>query len=251
MTQRSAAWQEKLSALWQKTKALLSKDYSLEDLRNWGQHAKDLKEKLLQAKDFSALPGLSSGKGTIDSLNAVTQGFDIKQLPQLLKTVVVRLRKPLLILLVLFLLYVLNLLVLKPYEQRLQEQMNLRPAQWSQLQSLIKQSKTTAAGTASSQNLGVPTTVSALNEAELQTIQRVFSSRSVKPSVLRITTDNPPHLELQANEVLFSSVLDALEELRTTWRLYPEQLNVVAGSSSGVVNIGGSLVQANMNRVGP
>ena len=251
MTQQSAAWQEKLSAWWQKTKALLSKDYSLDDLKNVGQYAKDLKDKLLQAKDLSVLSGLSSGKGTADGLNAVMQGFEIKQVPQLLKTIVVRLRMPLLILLVLILLYVLNLMVLKPYELRLQEQVNLRPAQWSQLQSLIKQSKATASGAASPQSLGAPTTVSTLNEAELQTIQRVFSSRGVKPSVLRITTDNPPHLELQANEVLFSTVLDALEELRTTWRLYPEQLNVVAASSAGMVNIGGSLVQASMNRAAP
>jgi type II secretory pathway component PulM len=253
MTQQSAVWQEKLSAWWQKTKALLSKDYSLDDLKNLGQHAKDLKDKLLQAKDLSVLSGLSSGKGTADGLNAVMQGFEIKQVPQLLQTVVVRLRTPLLILLVLILVYVLNMMVLNPYEQRLQEQINLRPAQWSQLQSLIKQSKTTvtASGAASRQSLGAPTTVSTLNEAELQTIQRVFSSRGVKPSVLRITTDNPPQLELQANEVLFSTVLDALEELRTTWRLYPEQLNVVAASSAGLVNIGGSLVQPSMNRAAP
>lgn len=242
-----SSWQEKLGGWLSKIKAVLSKDYSLDDLRNLGLHITELKEKLLQAKGVSAPPRPSSGKGTADGLNAVIQGFDIQQLPQLLKTVVTRYRNPLFILIALIMIYVLHSTVLNPYKQRLQEQMSERPAQWSQLQSLIKQSKTDTSGSTVSQGLGMSTTVSTLNESELQTIQKVFSSRGLKPSVLRITTDNPPNLELQANEVLFSSVLDALEELRTGWRLYPEKLDVVAASSAGMVNIGGSLVQASKN----
>jgi hypothetical protein len=42
---------------------------------------------------------------------------------------------------------------------------------------------------------------------------------------------------------MFSVLLDALDELRTTWRLYPEQLNVVSSTGAGVVNISGVLVQ--------
>jgi len=62
-----------------------------------------------------------------------------------------------------------------------------------------------------------------------------------------MTADNPPRLELQASEVMFSVLLDVLEELRITWRLYPEQLNVVASSGAGMVNVSGALAQSSNN----
>ena len=65
--------------------------------------------------------------------------------------------------------------------------------------------------------------------------------------MFRLTTDNPPRLEFQASEVMFSVLLDVLEELRTTWRLYPNQLSVVANSGAGMVNVSGILTQYGTN----
>jgi type II secretory pathway component PulM len=120
--------------------------------------------------------------------------------------------------------------------------LELRPAQWSQLQNLIKLAKATAASGSSSFSTA-PGTVTLLDDMELQKIRGVLTSRGLKPSVLRLSADNPPRIEFQASDVMFSVLLEALDEIRTTWRLYPEQLNVVASSGAGMVNISGVLMQ--------
>jgi len=124
----------------------------------------------------------------------------------------------------------------------------MRPAQWSALQSLIKLSKTaitakSAAGSDSFSLLARSSTVTLLDEIELQKMRNILTTRGMKPNILRLTADNPPRIEFQANDTLFSVLLDALEELRTTWRLYPEQLNVISSSGAGMVNISGVLIQ--------
>ena len=117
-----------------------------------------------------------------------------------------------------------NAFVISPYAQRVQNQLDMRPAQWSQLQSLIKLAKSISTA---------PVTISLLDDMELQKIRSVLTSRGIKPNALRLTADNPPRIELQASDAMFSVLRDTLDELRTTWRLYPEQLNVV--STSGAV----------------
>ena len=123
----------------------------------------------------------------------------------------------------------------------------MRPAQWSQLQSLTKLAKSAAANASGSampsSYLATPSTVSSLDEMEIQKIRSVLTSRGIKPSVLRLTADNPPRIEMQASDAMFSVLLGVLDELRTTWSLYPEQLNVVSSSGAGIVNISGVLVQ--------
>ena len=47
----------------------------------------------------------------------------------------------------------------------------------------------------------------------------------------------------QAPTYMFAVVVDVLEELRSTWRLYPERIELVATSSTAVVNLSASLVQ--------
>ena len=90
-------------------------------------------------------------------------------------------------------------------------------------------------------------TVSPLDEQELQKILNVFTARGLKPSVFRLSTDNPPRIEFQASEVMFSVFLDALEELRTTWRLYPIQLSVLANGGAGMVSVSGMFSQYGSN----
>jgi type II secretory pathway component PulM len=129
----------------------------------------------------------------------------------------------------------------------------MRPAQWSQLQSLIKLAKSSSfsASQAPSYSPGIAT-VTLLDDMEMQKIRSVLTARGLKPNVLRLAADNPPRIEFQATDAMFSVLLDTLDELRTTWRLYPEQLNVISTSGAGMVNISGVLVQyggqAGMNR---
>lgn len=229
---------EKCIGLLKKAKELLSKDYSMQDLKKLKSLPKELKQALSATR-------LASTKAS--SALEIAPKFDAKKLPALLQAFALRYRQMLLALLCVAVLLVINAYVVSPFAQRVQNQLDMRPAQWSQLQSLMKLAKsaaTNASGSAMpSSNLATPSTVSSLDEMEMQKIRSVLTSRGIKPSVLRLTADNPPRIEMQASDAMFSVLLDVLDELRTTWRLYPEQLNVVSSSGAGVVNISGVLVQ--------
>ena len=210
-------------------KDLLSKDYSLQDLKNLKSLPKTLQQKLSGLK-------LSSSNAALGSTQA-REKFDYKQIPNLLATYMTSHRNVVVGFVVLIAALLINAFAISPYAQRVQNQLEMRPAEWSQLQSLIKLAKSTSAA---------PATVSLLDDTELQKIRSVLTSRGIKPNVLRLTADNPPRIELQASDAMFSVLLDTLDELRTTWRVYPEQLNVVSTSGAGgagMVNIGGVLVQ--------
>ena len=233
---------EKLSAFSQQIKALLTKDYSMQDLRNLPNLLKDWWNS--SAKQITQSQGDDSTKNAL-SLKSIG-ALDLKQALQILQRFVLNQRKALLLVLLLLLLWITYILLLAPYSLRLQERLEMRPAQWSQLQSLIRIAKTSAAGS------GLSTTVSNLDDREVEKILSGLKSRGIKPSVFRLTTDNPPRLEFQASEVMFSVLLDVLEELRITWRLYPNQLSVVANSGAGMVNVSGVLTQygSNTNPIG-
>ena len=228
---------EKLSAFGQQIKALLTKDYSMQDLRNLPNLVQDWWNN--SAKQITQSQGVDSTKNALSlkSLGAL----DLKQALQIVQRFLLNQRKALLLMLLLLLLWITYILLLAPYSLRLQERLEMRPAQWSQLQSLIRISKTSAAGS------GLSTTVSNLDDREVEKILSGLKSRGIKPSVFRLTTDNPPKLEFQASEVMFSVLLDVLEELRITWRLYPSQLSVVANSGAGMVNVSGVLTQYGTN----
>lgn len=210
-------------------KELLRKDYSLQDLKNLKSLPKVLQQKTAGLKLASS--NIAQGSTQAD------EKFHYKQIPNLISTYIANNRNVVIGLAALIIVLLINALVISPYAQRVQNQLAMRPAQWSQLQSLIKQAKSTSVA---------PVTVSLLDDMELQKIRNVLISRGIKPSVLRLTADNPPRIELQASDAMFSVLLDTLDELRTTWRVYPEQLNVVSTSGAGgagMVNIGGILVQ--------
>jgi hypothetical protein len=210
-------------------KDVLSKDYSLQDLKNLKSLPKTLQQKLSGLK--------STSSNAVSGSTQAGEKFDFKQIPNLLLTYMTSHRNVVIGLAILIVVLLVNAFVISPYAQRVQNQLDMRPAQWSQLQSLIKLAKSTSAA---------PATVSLLDDTELQKIRSVLTSRGIKPNVLRLTADNPPRIELQASDAMFSVLLDALDELRTNWRLYPEQLNVVSTSGAGgagMVNIGGVLVQ--------
>jgi hypothetical protein len=170
--------------------------------------------------------------------------FDIKQLPSLLSRFVIEQRNAFVLLFIVLLLLLVNFFAITPYSQRVQNQLDMRPAQWSQLQSLIKLTKSSSfsASQTPSYSPGIAT-VTLLDDMEMQKIRGVLTTRGLKPNVLRLTADNPPRIEFQSSDAMFSVLLDALDELRMTWRLYPEQLNVISTSGAGMVNISGVLVQ--------
>ena len=116
----------------------------------------------------------------------------------------------------------------------LESKLALRPAQWAQLENLIRLSKAN-----SSQVSGIEP----MDEAELQRVRIILAAKGIKPSVLRLTLENPPRVELQMSEVLFSSAVDALEELRKSSSLYPEHIEVSATPKIAVVNLTASLKQ--------
>lgn len=229
---------EKILDALKKLKELLSKDYSMHDLKKLGSLSKDWKQKL---SAMTAPLGDITNRADGNIVNIRTN-FDFKQLPVLAQDFLVRQRKIVLAILVLIAALIVNVLLIAPYGLKVADQLELRPAQWSQLQNLIKLAKATAASGSSSFST-VPGTVTLLDDMELQKIRGVLTSRGLKPSVLRLSADNPPRIEFQASDVMFSVLLEALDELRTTWRLYPEQLNVVASTGAGMVNISGVLMQ--------
>ena len=143
-------------------------------------------------------------------------------------------RKLLLSLAVLATLWALMQFWATPYVHRLEGQISLRPMQWVQLENLIKLSK--------SKPMQLNTVV-LVDEAELQKIRNILVARGLKPSVLRHGVENPPRIELQASDVMFAVVVDVLEELRLTWRLYPERIELVATPSTAMVNLSATLVQ--------
>lgn len=221
--------QEKLLAALKRFKELCTKDYSLHDLKNLGAQAKGLRKKLSQI----SVPADISG-GLLKS----KQHWDLNQILGSLKIFVVRQRYLFLVLLGLAMLLLLHRFVLAPYEAQIQSQLVMRPAQWSQLQSLVKLSKIDPAS-----SLALVSTVTPLDEMELQKVRSILTARGLKPAVLRLTTDNPPRLEIQVSDAMFSVVLDILDELRSTWRLYPTQMNVLAAGGPGVVNVSTTLLQ--------
>jgi len=221
--------QERLLALVKRLKELSTKDYSLQDLKNLGASAKQFKEKLSK--------GSVAHDSSLTALKSV-QAWDVKRVLVSLQRFAVSQRYLILLALGLILILLLHRFVLAPYQAQIESQLAMRPAQWSQLQSLIKLAKPSTSSSLSRVSIVAP-----MDEMELQKLRNVMTTRGLKPAVLRLTTDNPPRLELQVSEAMFSVVLDLLEELRTTWRLYPTQMNVVAAAGPGVVNVSATLLQ--------
>lgn len=233
-------YSEKLFTFLKKVKELLSKDYSVQDLKNLKSLPKTLKEKLSEVQG-----GLSKTSASSELITSSTTQFDIKKLLLLAREFLIQRRSLFILLLLILLVLLINRFVVAPYSQRVQDQLDMRPAQWSQLQSLIKQAKSysPSASQAPSYGGGGVATVTLLDDMELQKIRGVMSSRGLKPTILRLTADNPPRIEFQSSDAMFSVLLEVLDEIRTAWRLYPEQLNVVSTTGAGIVNISGVLVQ--------
>jgi type II secretory pathway component PulM len=129
----------------------------------------------------------------------------------------------------------ISVVLARPIQERFENVLAMRPAQWGHLQQLVATARTPIAQ---------PRLVPPLDEAELSRIRTTLTNQGIKPAVLRLTSDNPPRLEMQLNTVLFASVVDNLEDLRRTWQLFPVRANVQASGNVGVVNASFTLEQS-------
>lgn len=123
---------------------------------------------------------------------------------------------------------------LLPLIGHLESKVALRPAQWAQLENLIRLSKANTLQVSGTEPL---------DEAELQRIRVILAAKGIKPAVLRLSLENPPRVELQMSEVVFSNAVDVLEELRKTWNLYPDNIEVSSTPKLSVVNLSANLKQ--------
>jgi type II secretory pathway component PulM len=139
-------------------------------------------------------------------------------------------------------LWVIILIWLTPYSAKIQGKIDLYPAQWNHFQGLLK---------ASDVNQAPASTVAMLGDIELENIRGALRRHGLKPNVIRLGSEMPPHLEFQANDLIFSVLIDVLQELRASWHLYPDHLSIVATPMIGMVNVSASLIQVRSSTLEP
>jgi hypothetical protein len=211
-------------------KAALTKDYSWQDIKTWMSN---------RSAHGSIADTASTASSTLTS---------VSNLPQALAAAAGRHHMLLIALVCIALFAIASQLWLLPMTKTMQAQLELRPVQWAQLQHVLKVNQLISAPGVGGSTAGVSgaraTLVTPLNEAEMQKVRAVLAARDIKPNILRLSNDNPPRLELQANDVLFSAWIEVLEELRQVWRLYPESVSAIASANPGIVQISSTLKQA-------
>ena len=211
-------------------KAALTKDYSWQDIKTWMSN---------RSAHGSIADTASTASSTLTS---------VSNLPQALAAAAGRHHMLLIALVCIALFAIASQLWLLPLTKTMQAQLELRPVQWVQLQHVLKVNQLISAPGVGGSTAGVSgaraTLVTPLNEAEMQKVRAVLAARDIKPNILRLSNDNPPRLELQANDVLFSAWIEVLEELRQVWRLYPESVSAIASANPGIVQISSTLKQA-------
>jgi len=218
-------------------KAALTKDYSWQDITAW------LSNKRANASSTNA--DSNTKLGSADRRAPGLSSFS--NLPMALVAAAGRHRMLLAALLCIGLFAVASQVWLLPLTKNMQVQLDLRPVQWAQLQHLVRVNQVASATGVGASSMAASgsraTLVSPLNEAEMQKVRAVLAARDIKPNVLRLSNDNPPRLELQANDVLFSAWIEVLDELRQVWRLYPETVSAIASATPGLVQVSSSLKQ--------
>jgi hypothetical protein len=211
-------------------KAALTKDYSWQDIKTWMSN---------RSASSSTTNTASTASSTLTS---------VSNLPQALAAAAGRHHMLLIALVCIALFAIASQVWLLPLTKTMQAQLELRPVQWAQLQHVLKVNQLISAPGVGGSTAGASgaraTLVTPLNESEMQKVRAVLAARDIKPNVLRLSNDNPPRLELQANDVLFSAWIEVLEELRQVWRLYPESVSAIASANPGIVQISSTLKQA-------
>lgn len=208
-------------------KAALTKDYSWQDIKTW----------------------MSNRSAHASTANTASSSFaGLSNLPRALTAAAGRHRMLVIALVCIALFAITSQVWLMPMTKTMQAALELRPVQWAQLQHVLKVNQLISAPGVGGSTAGASgaraTLVTPLNESEMQKVRAVLAARDIKPNVLRLSNDNPPHLEFQANDVLFSAWIEVLNELRQVWRLYPESVSAIASANPGIVQISSTLKQA-------
>jgi hypothetical protein len=233
-SKENQSFMDKMRAGLAHVKAALTKDYSWQDITAW------LSNKRAHASAPNADPNSKIGSADRPTLG-------LSNLPMTLATVAGRHRMLLAALLCIGLFAIASQVWLLPLMKTTQAQLDLRPVQWAQLQYLVRVNQVTTANGIGASSMAVSspraTLVTPLNESEMQKVRAVLAARDIKPNVLRLSNDNPPRLEFQANDVLFSAWIEVLDEFRQVWRLYPESVSAIASATPGLVQVSSSLKQ--------
>jgi hypothetical protein len=208
-------------------KAALTKDYSWQDIKTW----------------------MSNRSAHASTANTASSSFaGLSNLPRALTAAAGHHRMLVIALVCIALFAITSQVWLMPMTKTMQAALELRPVQWAQLQHVLKVNQLISApgigGSTAGASGARATLVTPLNESEMQKVRAVLAARDIKPNVLRLSNDNPPHLEFQANDVLFSAWIEVLNELRQVWRLYPESVSAIASANPGIVQISSTLKQA-------
>jgi len=213
---------EKITKGLGQVKAALTKDYSWQDVKTW-----------MSNRSTSASTANTASTNSVTTLTG-SSFASISNLPQTLVAVAGRHRVLFIALVCIALFAIASQIWLLPITKTIQAQLELRPVQWAQLQHVLKVNQLISAPGAGASTMDASsvraTLVTPLDEAEMQKVRAVLAARDIKPNVLRLSNDNPPRLELQANDVLFSAWIEVLDELRQVWRLYPESVSAIESS---------------------
>jgi hypothetical protein len=233
---------EKITKGLGQVKAALTKDYSWQDIKTW------MSNRSARASNAEIGSAASTADANSSAGTAGNSFASLSNLPQALAAAAGRHRMLLIALMCIALFAIASQVWLMPMTKTMQAQLELRPVQWAQLQHVLKVNHAISAPGVGGSAAGVggarATLVTALSEAEMQKVRAVLAARDIKPNVLRLSNDNPPRLELQANDVLFSAWIETLDELRQVWRLYPETVSAIASATPGIVQISSTLKQA-------
>jgi hypothetical protein len=217
-------------------KAALTKDYSWQDITAW------LSNKRAHASAPNVDPNTKRG-------SADRRAPRLSNVSMAMAAAAGRHRMLLAVLLCIGLFAIASQVWLLPLMKTMQAQLDLRPVQWAQLQHLVRVNQVTSANGVGASGMAASsprtTLVNPLNESEMQKVRAVLAARDIKPNVLRLSNDNPPRLEFQANDVLFSAWIEVLDELRQVWRLYPESISAIASATPGLVQVSSTLKQMN------
>jgi hypothetical protein len=220
-------------------KAALTKDYSWQDITAW----------LSNKRAHASVPKVdpNTKRGSTDRRTS-----SLSNVPMALAAAAGRHRMLLAALLCIGLFAVASQVWLLPLMKTMQAQVDLRPVQWAQLQHLVRVNQVSSATGVGASGMAASspraTLVTPLNESEMQKVRAVLAARDIKPNVLRLSNDNPPRLEFQANDVLFSAWIEVLDELRQVWRLYPESVSAIASATPGLVQVSSSLKQMQLQQ---
>jgi len=232
---------EKITKGLGQVKAALTKDYSWQDIKTWMSN----RSARASTEDIKSTASSASANSSADT--AGSSFASVANLPQALAAAAGRHYILLIALVCIALFAIASQVWLLPMTKTMQATLELRPVQWAQLQHVLKVNQLISAPGVGGSAAGTRATlVTALDEAQMQKVRAVLAARDIKPNVLRLSNDNPPRLELQANDVLFSAWIEVLEELRQVWRLYPESVSAIAGANPGIVQISSTLKQAQM-----